>query len=129
MSTQPSEESEVRIRMMDYVVHFRTDELRLSFEVFPVQDWEQFSTKIKGFSYINKETEPDTIEIFEDGKCLKKFEGLFCWRGVWEGRLYFTDVEYWGEEIAEMSELYNIHIVPWCKEYIKKRTPSNYYDK
>lgn len=117
----------VRVRMMDYMVHFKTDAHTLEFEVYPVQDWEQ-PTGEKVFTYIYKENESDYREVFEDGKCLKKFEGSFCWRGIWEGRLYFTDEEYWGEEISEMSELYNNHIVPWCKEFIKKREPSNYYD-
>jgi hypothetical protein len=119
----------VRVRMMDYMVHFNTKDHWLYFEAYPVQDWEHLPTGKKGFSYIDKENEPDEREVFEDGKCSKKFEGSFCWRGVWEGRLYFTDEEYWGEEISEMSELYNNHIVPWCKDFIKKREPSNYYDE
>ena len=67
-------------------------------------------------------------EEFEKGKCLKKLEGSFCWRGVWEGRLYFPDEEYWGEEIAELSELYNDYILPWCKNFIKERDQHDYYD-
>jgi len=117
-----------RVRMMDFMVHFKTDSRTLEFEAYPVQDWEHLPTGKKGFSYIDKENEPDDREVFEEGKCLKKFEGSFCWRGVWEGRLYFTDNEYWGEEISEMSELYNKHIAPWCKDFIKEREPSNYYD-
>jgi hypothetical protein len=119
----------VRVRMMDYMVHLKTDAHTLYFEAYPVQDWEHLPTGKKGFSYIDKENEPYDREIFEEGKCLKKFEGSFCWRGVWEGRLYFTDEEYFGEEISEMSELYNNHIVTWCKDFIKKREPSNYYDE
>lgn len=116
------------IRMMDYIVHFNTNSHTLYFEVYPVQDWEQLSTNKKGFSYIDKENESDRLETFEEGKCLKKLEGSFCWRGVWECRLYFTDEEYWGEDIAELSELYNDHIIKWCKDFIKKREPYDYYD-
>ena len=111
---------EVRVKMMGYMVHFKPDAHTLYFYAYPVHDWEHLPTGKKGFSYIDKENEPDSREIFEEGKCLKKFEGSFCWRGVWEGRLYFTDEEYWGEEISEMSELYNNHIVTWCKDFIKK---------
>ena len=93
-----------------------------------VQDWTHLPTGKKGASYIDKENEPDSREKFEEGKCLKKLEGSFCWRGVWEGRLYFPDEEYWGEEIAELSELYNAYIMPWCKNFIKERDPHNYYD-
>jgi hypothetical protein len=67
--------------------------------------------------------------VFNEETCLKKMQGSFCWRGVWEGRLYFTDEEYWGEEIAELSDLYNNHIVPWCKDFIKKRNPERVYDE
>jgi len=118
----------VQVRMLDYIVHFKTDAHRLEFEVYPVQDWEHLPTGKIGFSYIDKENDPDQREVFEEDKCLKKFEGSYCWRGVWEGRLYFTDGEYWGEEISEMSDLYNNHIITWCKDFIKKRDPSNCYD-
>lgn len=119
---------EVRIRMMDYMVHFKTDVHTLKFECYPIRDWESLTTEEIGFSYIDKENEHNEREVFEYGKCLKKFEGSFCWRGVWEGRLYFTDKEYWGEEIAEMSELYNNYIVIWCKDFINKREHLSRYD-
>ena len=34
----------------------------------------------------------------------KLFEFSFVWKGVWEGRIYFTDDEYWSEEMATMAE-------------------------
>jgi hypothetical protein len=117
-----------QIRMADYMVHISIYDYTLKFEAYPIQDWEHVSGK-KGFSYIDKENEPEERQIFEEGKCLKKFEGSFCWRGVWEGRLYFTDDEYWGEEISEMAELYNNHIVPWCKDYIKGINPLKNFDE
>ena len=83
----------VRVRMDDFMVHMDTRQNCLKFEVYPVQDWTQLPTGKEGTSYIDKENEPDEIEEFEEGKCLKKLEGSFCWRGVWEGRLYFTDDE------------------------------------
>ena len=49
----------VRVRMMDYMVHFKTDAHTLKFECYPVQDWEHLPTGKKGFSYIDKENEPD----------------------------------------------------------------------
>lgn len=119
----------VRVRIKDYMVHFKSDGFRIEFEVYPVQDWEHLPTGKKGFSYIDKENEPEEREEFEEGKCLKKFEGSFCWRGVWEGRLYFTDEEYWGEELKEMSDLYENYIVVWCKNVIKSYEPSKYYDE
>jgi len=43
--------------------------------------------------------------------------------GVWEGRIYFTDEEYWGEEMEDMSNLYNHRIIPWCEDKIKSKLP------
>lgn len=65
---------------------------------------------------------------FEEGKCVKKLKGWFCWHGVWEGRLHFTDDQYWGREIEELSRLYNDKIMPWCKDFIKNRDPDNAYN-
>ena len=93
------------------------------------EDWEQPSTGIKGTSYISKEDNKDSVQQFEIGKCLIKLTGSFCWKGIWEGRLYFNDEEYWGEDIQELSNLYNNHIVNWCKQYIKQRKPNNSYDE
>ena len=76
----------VRVIMRGYMVHFKNNARTLKFEVYPVQEWEYLLTGNKRFSYIDKENEPDEREIFEEGKCLKKFEGSFCWSGVWEGR-------------------------------------------
>ena len=41
----------------------------------------------------------------EDHFILKKMQGSYCWRGVWESRLYFDEEEYWGEDLAELSNL------------------------
>ena len=45
----------VRVRMMDYVIHFKTDAYRLEFEVYHVQDWKHLPTGKEGTSYIDKE--------------------------------------------------------------------------
>ena len=118
----------IRVRMDEFMIHLDTRQHRLEFEVYPVQDWTHLPTGKEGMSYIEKENEPDEREEVEDGKCLTKLEGSFCWRGVWEGRLYFTDDEYWGEDIEELSRLYNDKILPWCKDFIKNREPDNTYD-
>ena len=119
--------SVVQVRMDDFMIHLDTGQPLIKFEVYPVLDWENLRTGNKGTSYIDKENDPDEREDFEPGKCLKKLEGLFGWRGVWEGRLYFTDDEYWGEEIEKLSRLYNDKIVPWCKDFIKKRDKTVIY--
>jgi len=48
------------------------------------------------------------------------FQGTFRWKGVWEGRIYFQEEEeFWGSDLKEMTDLYENHIVPYCKEQIK----------
>jgi hypothetical protein len=106
--------------MDDCMVHFKTSEHTLYFAVYPVSDWTSALNGETGTSYTKKGS-CDLVDEFNENECQKDFEGSFCWRGVWEGRLYFTDYEYWGEDIQEMSDLYNNQIVPWCKAFIENR--------
>lgn len=107
------------IRYDYYTVHINTDESWLYFNVYPSLKWTDRQGNT-GYLYKEKNTDED-IKTFDKDKCLEKLNGSFCWRGVWEGRLYFTDGEYWGEDIQELSELYNDKIIPFCKDFIKKR--------
>ena len=117
-----------RVMMGDFIIHFKTDERCIYFEVYPGCIWTDANTNEEMTGYIDKDREPMERMKFKEGSCVKKIEGSFQWRGVWEGRLYFTDEEYWGEEIEELSRIYNDHITPWCKDFIKKREPGDYYD-
>lgn len=114
-------------KMGDYMVHITDTGFGLCFEAYPVNEWIS-SDGEKGVSYVDLENEPDEMDFFEYGKCLKKLEGVIRWRGYWETRLYFPDEEYWGEEIETLSRLFNDKVVTWCKEYIKKENPNNNYD-
>jgi hypothetical protein len=107
-----------------YHVHHEWDGFRLNFDVYPVSDWESIIDGSTGTYYTDIEKEPDIRETFEEGKCLKKLSGSMCWRGVWEGRLYFTDQEYWDEELAELSALFSDHIEPWAKDFIREKEGS-----
>ena len=42
-------------------------------------------------------------ECNEDCRCAFEFN---FWRGVWEGRIYFKDEEYWSEELKVMSDIW-----------------------
>lgn len=49
------------------------------------------------------------------GQCLQPenenrhyFDYTFCWRGVWEGRVYFKDSEYWSEDLFLMFKIWTI---------------------
>jgi hypothetical protein len=120
--------SKEKIKFDNFMIHIDTSEHTLTFEVFPIQDWtcDKWLTCKTGYKI--KDTGSDTLEVFDTKKVEKLFEGSFCWRGVWEGRLYFTQDEYWGEDLKEMSDLYELHIVPWCKAFIKNRLPDRNYD-
>ena len=113
--------------MYGWIYRIYIKNIWIDFEVYPVQDYKRLSGE-SGTCYINKEDEPNGIEEFDEGVCLMKMKGSFCWRGMWEGRLYFTDEEYWDEELTELCDLYNNHIEVWCKEFIKSREPDRNYD-
>lgn len=55
------------------------------------------------------------------------FNFSYCWRGVWEGRIYFKDEEYWGSDIREMADLWD-SIELHCQMMIKSKFPGEYFD-
>lgn len=105
-----------------------------SFVVHLVED-EQWK---KGCVYpINRHlgTKEWVYQSYKDGSGLKSEEGavclfsfLFCWRGVWEGRIYFQDDEYWSEQLSVMSELWS-KIEEVLKKKIKLQKPDQLYDE
>jgi hypothetical protein len=50
------------------------------------------------------------------------FDYKFCWRGVWEGRLYFKDSEYWSEDLDLMNRIWII-LENKLKEMIRESNP------
>lgn len=112
------------VRMLNYIVRFTDDGTWVNFETFPVTDAHKLGEPDNLFPQFQKDN--DWIDSIEEAD--KDFEGSYCWRGVWEGRLYFLQEEYWGEDLAEMNEVYNEHIVPWCEAYIQKRDKKEYHD-
>lgn len=115
----------------NYFVHMQTNQLRLYFDVYEACEWWGF-TDGRGQTYaggwVYQGEDGDIVHEFDKDKCENKLDGSFCWRGVWEGRLSFPAEEYWGEELGQLSELYNDNIVPWCKDFIKNREPDTVYD-
>lgn len=56
------------------------------------------------------------------------FEFLFCWRGVWEGRIYFKDDEYWCEEMKTIPKIWKqIEVV--LKNKIKSDNPNDKFNE
>lgn len=107
-----------RLKTENYMIHFYIDKcLYIEFEAYPIYHWTHLPTNTTGFSYIDINNESNQID-YEKGQCLKKFEGSFIIHDM-ESRLYFTDDEYWGEDLKEMNDLYQNVIIPFVKKYIE----------
>lgn len=101
----------------EYEVHYTLDNWRVEFSVYPIGHWTG-PNGTEGYSYSAKTSSDDVYE-FDPETCRCLFEGSYVWRGVWEGRLYFKDDEYWDHELAEMSSLFTSHIEPHCKDLVR----------
>ena len=56
------------------------------------------------------------------------FEFSYCWRGVWEGRIYFKQEEFWSEDILVAAQAWK-QIEKILKERIKQDNPDyGYFD-
>ena len=115
-----------RVRFGEFMVHFNTECNCIEFAVYPIVT--SYTPEGEHICYVDMSYSFEPLDEFDENKASTRFIGSFVWRGVWEGRIYFTDDEYWGDELKEMADLYENNIVPWCKEFIKKRDPSSRYD-
>lgn len=114
------------MKMNDFMVHFQADpafDHIVYFQAYPVNECFRPNGETE-FMYIDKENEPNPLDVFDKNKALCKFTGSYCWRGCWEGRLYFKDDEYWSEDLSEMHELFTKHIEPFSKYYLKSMNPN-----
>lgn len=112
--------AEHRLVFDQYAVHLKAGS-NVEFEVYGIYHWKSLDNESEGVGYYDKETgQPDHGEFIE-GKCEMSLEGAYSWRGVWEGRLYFTKDEYWGSDMKEMNDLYYDVIVPWCRKYLGEK--------
>ena len=112
-----------KLNLEDFVVHFVDRDHDFAFEVYAV------TNRGDEFSYVDaRGDQQNNLEEFDEYLALKKLEGMFRWRGVWDNRVYFPDDEYLSEDFIKLSELYIEHITPYCKEYIKNKEPEWDYD-
>jgi hypothetical protein len=110
----------------EYVVHIKKeDEMKFSFEVYPIDVVLDESL----FFYWDKQTSATNTHIEFGDDCLKQFEGTVGWRGVWESRLYFTDDEYWGDNLEDMYLVWK-QLYPILRDKIEQLNPDyKYFDK
>ena len=102
-----------------YNVHFKRDidwSSKILFHVYPVILWKKEEGQT-GIAYKHK-IDDGWADVFNAQEVLMKFYGSICWRGDWESRIYFTDEEYWGDELEEMHKLF-IFIKSHCKSLLR----------
>lgn len=118
------------IRMMDYMVRFKLDlSFRVEFDVYPVSWYTDKEGNVERYLYRSVNGESDLLDTFDEKRCLKAMVGSYTWRGCWEGRVYFTDDEYWGEDFIMLAAVYKDSIVPKCREMIKAARPNADYSE
>ncbi len=106
----------------DFIVHFSDRGYDVYFNVYAVNNGEEVY-------YIDSEDNQECTPEFNEDRALKKMAGIFRWRGDWDERVYFPDgEEYWGSDFIKLCELYTEHIIPYCRDYIKKKEPEYDYD-
>lgn len=103
-----------------FAVHFQDDgspdyRMRWSGKVYPVYpngrgEWMYQQLHIPG----------NMVPTTDGARCA--FEFTYCWRGVWEGRVYFKQEEYWCEDLSVMSDLWN-ELEKMLKQRIKDENP------
>ncbi|AGO49650.1 hypothetical protein Phi13:2_gp040 [Cellulophaga phage phi13:2] len=100
----------------NYAVHFKMSDGWINFTAYFIIKGS--IGQVETFWYTDKDDEQKTLKDFDENKAFHKLKGSYVWRGVWEGRLYFTDEEYWSEDLKELSDLFSDTIEPFCKEKI-----------
>lgn len=79
------------------------------------------------YDYRHKDAD-DYLNVFDEKKARCLFGFTFTWRGVWEGRLYFKDDEYWSEELGVMNAIW-ADLEARFKEIERERVKKDYgYD-
>lgn len=109
----------IEVNGEDFIVHFK-DEGSPDYKM----RWSGTATQIQMFSdntwkYQSNESS-DFVEELKHARVW--FEWSFCWRGVWEGRVYFKDEEYWCEEMETIPMIWK-QIEETVKEKIKSDNP------
>jgi hypothetical protein len=87
--------------------------MRWSGEVYPIYKYTD------GFYFIHENNSGNELD---KAKARMWFEFSYCWRGVWEGRVYPKQEEFWGEDISIVSDLWD-QIEKICKDKITADNP------
>jgi hypothetical protein len=102
-----------------YSVEYTVEGMRYTGNVYPANSY--IENGIEKVCYTSKKDGSLIDTLSEDVRI--SFEFSFVWRGIWEGRIYFKDDEYWSEELMEMANVWE-KIQTLFKEEIRKENPS-----
>ena len=105
----------------DFSVEFERDDNWYEGNVYQV---DQYSNDRETFYRYNSATDGGITHGELNDDCRVMFRFLFCYRGVWEGRIYFPDdEEYWSEELKTIAAVWDkIEVI--LKDRIKTENPS-----
>ena len=109
-----------------FSVEFERDDNWYEGNVYPV---DKYSNGLETIYSYESNTEGGLTHEELNDDCRVMFRFLFCYRGVWEGRIYFPDdEEYWSEELKTISEVWDkIEVI--LKDMIKTENPSFIFDE
>ena len=116
----------IEVEHEKFLVEFEEKNGWYNGNVYPITKWEHRQDGKKGWSYNSKTSGGDTHEKLNDDVRVM-FSFLFVWRGVWEGRIYFKDDEYWSGELKTMSDLWD-RLEPILKDKIRQKEPDRSFD-
>ena len=119
------EQTFIEVEHEEFSVEFEEKNGWYDGNIYPISRWSK-STGETGWSYQSKSIGGHTHDEINDD-VRNMFGFLFVWRGVWEGRIYFKDDEYWSEEIKTMSDLWE-KIEPILKDKIRQKDPDRSFD-
>lgn len=90
------------------IAHIKDDDGRYIGTLYSVTECFPLHGDNSSFLYDSKTDSSKDYESPNDD-CKIYFRFAFCWRGVWEGRIYFPNYEeFWSEEIKVMADLWAI---------------------
>ncbi len=107
---------DVRVKMHDYMVHFRRDKNTIFFDAYPIEGWIDSKTGKTGFCYLDKEDVLDVHYEFIENKCWKPLSGSCNWSdGGWDDRVTVCNDLITGRTLIEIARLYEKDIFPWIR--------------
>lgn len=105
-----------------FVVHLTRNEHWKEGAVYPINKYDGS----QGIEYgYQSDKDGSHLDTEKGATCL--FEFAFCWRGVWEGRIYFKEEEYFSEDLVTIKTVWDM-IEAILKDRIKKERPDLIYD-